>query len=53
MTIFAKLRDAANKHRAYIRTRDEIASMTDREALDIGIFREDAATIAYQAVYGR
>lgn len=52
MAIIEKIRAAAAKRRAYIRTRDEIAGMSRREALDLGIFPEDAPRIAHEAVYG-
>lgn len=46
------IREAAAKRALYRRTRDEIASLSQAEAADIGIFRGDAARIAYEAVYG-
>ena len=53
MTSFiAKIRDAAEKRARYRRTRDEIASMPRYIALDLGIFPEDAETIAHKAVWG-
>jgi uncharacterized protein YjiS (DUF1127 family) len=51
-TIIAQLRDAAAKRALYRRTRDEIAGMPRRVALDLGIFPEDAASIARKAVWG-
>lgn len=51
-TIIAQLRDAAAKRALYRRTRDEIAGMPRRVALDLGIFPEDAERIARQAVWG-
>ncbi|MBL4927679.1 DUF1127 domain-containing protein [Fuscibacter oryzae] len=48
----AQIREEATKRALYRRTRDEIASMSRAEALDLGIFPEDAAKIAHQAVYG-
>lgn len=53
MAIIEKIRTAARKRRAYIRTRDEIARLSRSEALDLGIYPEDAARIAHQAVYGK
>ncbi len=50
--ILANIRAAAAKRALYRRTRDEIASMSRSEALDLGIFREDAAKIAHKAVWG-
>lgn len=51
-TIIANLREAAAKRALYHRTRDEIAGMERRVALDLGIFPEDAARIAHKAVWG-
>jgi len=50
--IIASYRDAAAKRALYRRTRDEIASMSRREALELGIYPEDAAAMARQAVWG-
>ncbi|MEO5621254.1 MAG: hypothetical protein ACOH2M_02670 [Cypionkella sp.] len=47
-----QLREAAAKRALYRRTRDEIASMPRRVAMDLGIFPEDAERIAHQAVWG-
>jgi uncharacterized protein YjiS (DUF1127 family) len=51
-SIIAQLREAAAKRALYRRTRDEIAGMPRRVALDLGIFPEDAEAIAHQAVWG-
>jgi uncharacterized protein YjiS (DUF1127 family) len=51
-SFIAQFREAAAKRALYRRTRDEIAHMSRREALDLGIFREDAAKIAHKAVWG-
>jgi uncharacterized protein YjiS (DUF1127 family) len=51
-TIIAQLREAAAKRALYRRTRDEIAHMPRRVALDLGIFPEDAERIAHKAVWG-
>jgi uncharacterized protein YjiS (DUF1127 family) len=53
MTMFATLRTAVAKRAAYARTVREIEAMPLDVALDLGIFREDAARIASRAVYGR
>lgn len=45
--------EAARKRALYRQTRDEIARMPRDVALDLGIFPEDAAQMAYAAVYGR
>ncbi|SIN86673.1 hypothetical protein [Vannielia litorea] len=52
MTVLNTLRAAYAKHRAYVRTRDEIASMPRDVALDLGLFPEDASRIARTAIYG-
>lgn len=51
-TLLANLRAAAAKRALYRRTRDEIASMSVRESLDLGLFPGDAAKIARKAVWG-
>lgn len=51
-TIIAQYREAAAKRALYRRTRDEIAGMPRRVALDLGIFPEDAERIARHAVWG-
>ena len=51
-SIIAQIREAAAKHALYRRTRDEIAGMPRRVALDLGIFPEDAEMIARRAVWG-
>lgn len=51
-TLFDAFRDYAAKRALYRRTRDEIAGLSRAEALDLGIFPEDAARIARQAVWG-
>ena len=51
--MFTTIREAARKHALYRRTRDEIARMPRNVALDLGIFPEDAAKLAFDAVYGR
>ena len=42
----------AAKRAQYRRMRNEIASLSRRDALDLGIFPEDAAQIASTAVWG-
>lgn len=51
--MFTELRSAFAKRRAYLRTRNEIASMPDHVAMDLNIDRADAARMAALAVYGR
>lgn len=50
--MFERIRTAASKRRAYLRTKREIESMPLDVALDLDIYRGDAAKIAAQAVYG-
>lgn len=52
LTLFTTLRENASKRALYRRTRDEIAAMPRTTAIDLGIFREDAAMIARKAVWG-
>ena len=42
----------AAKRAEYRRLRNEIASLSRRDALDMGIYPEDAARIAAKAVWG-
>ena len=42
----------AAKRAQYRKIRNEIASLSRRDALDMGIYPEDAAKIAAQAVWG-
>jgi uncharacterized protein YjiS (DUF1127 family) len=51
-TFFAQVREEAAKRALYRRTRDEIASLSRREAIDLGIYPQDAERIAREAVYG-
>ncbi len=51
-SIIAQLRESAAKRALYRRTRDEIAAMPRRVALDLGIFPEDAERIARETVWG-
>ena len=53
MKLITILRIAAAKRAAYLRTKAEIARMPLDVALDLGMYREDADRIAWQAVYGR
>ena len=50
-TLFDQWREEAAKRALYRKTRDEIASLTPREALDVGISPLDAARIARRYVY--
>jgi uncharacterized protein YjiS (DUF1127 family) len=51
-TLFASYRENAAKRAMFRRTRDEIAGLSRRTALDLGIFPEDAESIARKAVWG-
>lgn len=52
-SLVTRLRSAAAKRAAYNQTVEEISRMPLDVALDLGLFREDAHKIAYEAVYGR
>ena len=52
MSLMTTLRTRLEKRALYLRTRHEIANMPLDVALDVGLFREDAAQIARKAVYG-
>ena len=51
-SLIARYLANAAKHALYRRTRDEIAGMSRKAALDLGIFPEDAKRIAREAVWG-
>ena len=51
-TFFAQVREEAARRALYRRTRDEIANLSNSEAIDLGIYPGDAARIAREAVYG-
>lgn len=50
--LFTTYRENAAKRALFRRTRDEIAGMPRREALELGIYPEDATRIAREAVWG-
>ena len=52
MTVLQSLRATVQKRVAYNRIKSELSSMPLETAIDLGIFREDAAKIASKAVYG-
>lgn len=52
MFVWNSVRTAIAKRAEYHRIRDAIASMPQETAIDVGIFREDAAKIASRTVYG-
>ncbi len=45
-------RENAAKRALFRKTRDEIAGMSHREALELGIYPGDASRIAREAVWG-
>lgn len=51
-TFFSQYRAELAKRAAYRRTRDEIAALPRRLAMDLGIFPEDADQIAREAIWG-
>lgn len=50
--LITQFRENAAKRALYRRTRSEIAGMSRKTALDVGIFPEDAKIIAREAVWG-
>lgn len=52
MTMFDRIRTAARKRTAYRRTVAALEAMPLHVALDLDIYRGDAARIARKAVYG-
>ncbi len=50
--LIENLFNAAKNEAAYRHIRDEIAQMSRRQALDIGVYPEDAEQIASRAVWG-
>jgi hypothetical protein len=52
MLILTKMRQTMQKRAAYLRLKHEIATMPQDVAIDLGMFREDAAKIATKAIYG-
>ena len=52
MNVLNKVRSAVRKHAAYLRLKNELANMPQDVAIDLGLFREDAAKIANKAIYG-
>lgn len=51
-TLIARLRARAAQMATYRRIRDEIASLSHAQALDLGIFPADAERMAHKAVWG-
>jgi hypothetical protein len=52
MTLLSNVQSALKKRVAYLRTKHEIRNLPLDVALDLDIYREDAAKIASKAVYG-
>lgn len=52
MTVLNTVRTAVQKRVAYNRLKHELSAMSRETAIDLGMFREDAAKIASKAVYG-
>ncbi|MEJ6395452.1 hypothetical protein V8J82_19485 [Gymnodinialimonas sp. 2305UL16-5] len=53
-SIFAQIRNAAEKRAAYRRTVAELSSVSTELAVeDLGFYPGDARKIAHQAIYGR
>lgn len=52
MNLLAAYRTYATQHALYRQTRDEIARLSNAEAIDLGIYPGDADRIARQAVWG-
>lgn len=53
MIVFEKLKTALRNRALYLRTRDEIASLSPMMAQDVGLAPANAGRIARKAVYGR
>ena len=52
MTVMTTVRTAMQKRIAYTRLKRELQAMPLETAIDLGMFREDAAKIATKAIYG-
>ncbi|MEO9864226.1 MAG: hypothetical protein ABJO29_14205 [Yoonia sp.] len=52
MTVLNFVRDTLQKRATYAKTKYELESMSAQTAMDLGLFREDAAKIASKAIYG-
>ena len=53
LNVIQNLKDAAARRHRYHQIREEIAGLSRREAIDLGLFPEDADRIAWDAVYGK
>ena len=52
MTVLNTIRTAVQKRIAYAQLKHELQSMPLQTAIDLGLFREDAAKTASKAIYG-
>lgn len=52
MAILNSVRTAVHKRAAYTRLKRELQMMPQQTAIDLGMFREDAAKVASKAIYG-
>lgn len=52
MTVLNTVRTAIEKRVAYSRLKYQLASMPVETAIDLGMFREDAAKTAAKVIYG-
>lgn len=53
MAFLTHLRARLDRRNRYLQTLSELESMSDREALDLGLSRADFPRLAREAVYGR
>ena len=53
LNVIQTLKDAVERRHRYHQIREEIAGLSRREAIDLGLFPEDADRIAWDAVYGK
>jgi len=52
MTVLNTVRTAIEKRVAYSRLKHQLATMPVATAIDLGMFREDAAKTAAKVIYG-
>ena len=52
-TLFNTLQTRLKQRAAYLRTKSELESMPLNVAIDLDIYKPDAAKLAAKAVYGR
>ena len=53
MNVLHTMQSVIQKRVAFVRLRRELREMPLGTAIDLGLFREDAAKIAARAIYGR